>query len=231
MASYFEEAILTLESYGLMDIWLPFFLIFIAVYAVLQKIKIFKKGNDEAAEKKSKTFNLLVALIMALLPVVFHVTNAYPDARFDVVQVINDSVAVVGLMVVAFLMISLVTGPFGHKMDIKSNMIAGWILGGALLFIINFAIPSVPAWVGILTIFIVALAIKFGAKKSDKQDPSALVMSLLMFGILTLVIYIFGANAGYFTDIPYWMQDSGTQTMIVFVAVLLAIISFVTKGK
>lgn len=226
MAFSFVDALQNMDNYGLMDIWLPFFLIFIAAYAVLDRINIFAKKGDEGNKNKAKAYNVVLALILSILPVIFHITGEYKG--FDLVRVINESLWVVGLIVVAFLMISLVTGPFGSKFNFKNNIIGSWVLGGAILFIINFAFPDVEGWVGLLTIFIIVVAVMTSKNRTENQTNFGI--SLMVFGVLSLVIYIFGSNMGYFGELPYYMQDSGLQAMIIFVAVIAVLIGFITKG-
>ena len=55
----FREAIRFLEDYGFYDVVLPFLLVFVLVFATLQKIKIFGK--------ESRRYNAIIALVMGLM--------------------------------------------------------------------------------------------------------------------------------------------------------------------
>ena len=223
--AYLVDAILTLESYGLSDVWLPFFIIFISVYAILNRMNLFTFKDKDGNKKPYKAFNMIVSLVLSILPVMFHATGKLP-LGIDIVEIINNSITSIAIVIIAIVCISLIIGPFGSRLGFKKDKIGGWILGGAILFIINFAVPTVPAWVGILTIFIVAV-LAMGKKNPD--DKSDLGISLLVFGLLSLVVYIFGSNMGYFSNVPYWIQNSAVQVVIVFIAIILFIISMVTK--
>lgn len=100
----FQSTLLTLEAWGLMDVLLPFLLIFVLAFAILQKTKIL--GKDK------KNFNVIVALIIGLMVVVPHVLGTYP-AGFDVVSIINMVVPQISLIIVAILMLLLLVGLFG----------------------------------------------------------------------------------------------------------------------
>ena len=100
----FQSTIAILESWGLMDILLPFLLIFVVSFAILQKTKIL--GKDK------KNFNVIVGLIIALMVVVPHALGTYP-AGFDVVNIINMVIPQISLIIVAILMLLLLLGLFG----------------------------------------------------------------------------------------------------------------------
>ncbi|GAG35226.1 unnamed protein product, partial [marine sediment metagenome] len=65
MVSYaynLEEFIRVLESWGLTDVLLPFLLIFVVMFAILQKTRIL--GEDK------KRFNMVIALVIGLMVVI-----------------------------------------------------------------------------------------------------------------------------------------------------------------
>ena len=95
-----------LESIGVVDVLLPFLLIFVVVFAILQKTKIL--GKDTA----SRQYNIIVALVVGLSVVIPHVTGSYP-ANFDVVSIINAVLPQVSLLIVALLMFLILIGIFG----------------------------------------------------------------------------------------------------------------------
>ena len=100
----FESVIMVLESWGLMDVLLPFLLIFVVIFAILQKTHIL--GKDK------KNYNVIISLVVALMVVIPHVLNSYP-AGFDVVEIINMVVPQISLIIVAVLMLLLLLGLFG----------------------------------------------------------------------------------------------------------------------
>jgi hypothetical protein len=96
----------TLQYYGVFDIILPFLLIFTILFAVLQRIKLF--GTDK------KSINVVVALIMAILSVVPHVTGRYPPG-YDPVMIINTLLPSVSVLAVVIILILFLWGMFGGE--------------------------------------------------------------------------------------------------------------------
>ena len=99
----FQSFILALESWGLIDVLLPFLLIFIVIFASLQKTEIL--GKDK------KNFNVIVSIIVALLVIVPHVMGTYPGG-FDVVDIINTVIPQISLIIVGILMLMMLLGLF-----------------------------------------------------------------------------------------------------------------------
>ena len=126
-----------LESYGLTDAMLPFLLIFIIIFAVLQKSKILGVGK--------KNFNVLLALIMALLVVIPHVTGTYPADR-DVVKIINDSLPQVSLVAIAIIMALILIGLLGGESTWLGGSLSGWIAIAAVGIIIYIFGGSMNLW-------------------------------------------------------------------------------------
>src|SRR3989338_2779536 len=87
-----EEFVRLVESWGLTDVMLPFLLIFVIFFAILTKIKVFGE--------KSSRYNLVVALVIALVFVIPHVMNRYPS-DFDPVDIINEALPNISIVVVA----------------------------------------------------------------------------------------------------------------------------------
>jgi len=167
-SSYFGEGIRSLEFLGLMDVLLPFLLIFTIVFAVLQKSEIF--GTDK------KNFNVMIALIMGLAVVIPHVTGMYPG-NWDVVDIINKSLPNVSLLMVAIIMVILLLGIFGAGTSWKGSSITGVIALIAFIAVIYIFGAAAELWginnrIGFL---------------SD-PDVQALVVVILVFGILVWFI-------------------------------------------
>src|SRR3989344_5341111 len=96
LAQYFQ-------AYGVMDFLLPFILVFTIVFAVTAKLALFKD---------SKQFRVVIALVLALMFVVPHITGTYP-LGYDPVQVMNESLPSISLVSVAAIMVLLLMGIFG----------------------------------------------------------------------------------------------------------------------
>jgi hypothetical protein len=162
----FVEFFTRLEDYGMTDALLPFLLIFIIIFAMLQKSNILGQGK--------KNFNVMVAAIIGLLVVIPHVTNSYPADR-DVVQIINNSLPQVSLIAVAIIMALLLIGILGGEAKWLGGSLTGWIAilaFGVVIYIfggsMNFWENNFSNWLG--------------------PDTSSLVVIILIFAIVVWYI-------------------------------------------
>lgn len=124
--AYFVEAFRSLENMGFTDLLLPFALIFTLVFAILQKSKVLGE--------KSKNFNAIISMVMALLVVIPHITGSYPPGA-DVVNIINSALPNVSLVIVGIIMFLILIGIMGGK--------ASWVGGKAGGFMALIAIALV----------------------------------------------------------------------------------------
>ncbi len=104
MAYGYSTFVSYFQTYGIMDFLLPFLLVFVIVFAVLQRTEILGKGK--------KNFNVVVALVLALIFIVPHMTGSYP-LGYDPVQVINEALPSISLVAIAAIMLLLLMGIFG----------------------------------------------------------------------------------------------------------------------
>ncbi|MBC8500851.1 MAG: hypothetical protein ISS25_02235 [Nanoarchaeota archaeon] len=134
----FEYSLYALEQIGLVDVILPFIIIFTIIFAALQKSHIL--GKD------SKKFNVVIAMVMGLAVVIPHVLwgsptlsgGQYPylsNGMLDVVQVMNNALPNVSLVAIAFIMIMLILGIIGGDVNF-----AGTSLGGIAVVISIIAV-------------------------------------------------------------------------------------------
>ena len=122
-----EEFVRILDSRGLTDVMLPFLLIFVVIFAILQKAKIF--GEDK------KKFNLVFALVVGLLVVIPHVLNIYPPEA-DVVQIMNKALPQISIFAVAIVMLLILIGLFGGEAKWASGSLSGWVAIIAFLVVL-----------------------------------------------------------------------------------------------
>ncbi|MBI2657919.1 hypothetical protein HYX08_04465 [Candidatus Woesearchaeota archaeon] len=113
-----EGFVRTMEMWGLTDVLLPFLLIFVIVYAVLQKAKILGEGK--------KNLNVVVSVVVALLVVIPHVTGRFP-ADSDPVLIINDALPQVSIVLVAIVFLMIMIGVFGQDFVMLGVTMPGWI--------------------------------------------------------------------------------------------------------
>ncbi len=167
----FSQAIFTLQQAGIVDVIIPFILVFTIVFAVLQKTKIL--GEDTETKRPKKNFNAVIALVMGLAVVIPHVTGTYPTPESDVVNIINQALPNVSVVLIAIMMMLLIIGVFGGDVKFANTSLAGWA--------VIFAIVA-TAWI-------------FGAAAGWYQLPyylsflmdyntQALIVIILVFAVL-----------------------------------------------
>ncbi len=113
-----EEIIRMADRIGVMDVALPFLLIFTIVYSVLSKTKMYKKKP-----------NMIIAFVIGMSVVVPHVLDKYPPC-WDVVVIINEALPKIGLLIagiVAFIMVLGFLG-IGLKFLEKFSTLAALII-------------------------------------------------------------------------------------------------------
>ncbi len=162
----FQQWIFTLENLGLLDVLLPFLLIFTISFAVLQKSKIL--GDD------SHRFNVIVSFVLAMAAVIPHVIGRGPD----VIVVINRALPNVSILMIASMMFLLIIGVFGKDVNVAGTNLEGFVVLFALIAVVYTFLVSAgmlaqpPAWLGWLV---------------DPQTRSMLV-AILVFGIIVWFI-------------------------------------------
>ena len=162
--NYLERFIMDLDQIGVTDVFLPFLLIFILVYAILQKTHIL--GQEK------KKLNVMLSVIIGLLVVIPHVLGTYPHG-WDVVQIINEAVPSVAFVLVAVVMLLILLGVFGGSATNLGKRLGGWITVLAtvvILFIFGASAGWWSDWPAIENIL--------------GEDTVALVVILLVFGIV-----------------------------------------------
>lgn len=184
--SYFGIATRQLYDMGILDILLPFILIFTLIFAVLQRTKVLGKDDDG---KPMKNFNVVIALVMALATVIPHVLwggssrSPYLSNGFiDVVQVINNALPNISLIVVAILMFLIIVGIWGKNIDIGGTTFGGIIsIASIVAIIVIFAIAA--GWMGNLPRWLYFL---------NNPQTQSLVVVILVFGLI--IRFIVGSD-------------------------------------
>ncbi|MBI2660406.1 hypothetical protein HYX07_04550 [Candidatus Woesearchaeota archaeon] len=132
-----EGFVRTLESWGLTDVMLPFLLIFVIVYAILQKTKILGEAR--------KNLNVIIGIVVALLVVIPHVTGRFP-ADSDPVLIINDALPQVSIVLVAVIFLLILIGVFGQEYVFLGVTMPGWITLVSLITIVLIFGGSAGWW-------------------------------------------------------------------------------------
>jgi hypothetical protein len=158
----FGYAISLLQSFGIMDFLLPFMLVFTIMYAILLKVELFGDGDN-------KKMSIVVAIVLAFLFVLPHITGSYP-LGYDPVNVINQALPSVSLIAIAVVMVMLIIGGFVGKTEMEQVgpylailcvIFVGYIFGSSLNW---WGAPSniFYWWTDQLTELLVIIAV-FGA--------------------------------------------------------------------
>jgi len=153
------------QTVGLLDFFLPFILVFTIVYATLAKIKILGEGK--------KQFNVIVALVLALLFVVPHIMGTYP-LGYDPVQVMNNALPSISLVSVAAIMVLLLMGIFGTKFAAGAVPLVALVALGFVVYIFG---ASLNLWTG-----------PYDAFSWWTPDLSELLVVVLVFGLVIWLI-------------------------------------------
>ncbi len=157
LAQYFQ-------AYGVMDFLLPFILVFTIVYAVTAKLALFKDH---------KQFRIVIALVLALMFVVPHITGSYP-LGYDPVQVMNESLPSISLVSIAAIMVLLLMGIFGADFTAAAAPFIALISLGFVAYIFG---ASLGLWRGPYDIFY-----------WWSSEVTELIIVLLIFGLVVWFI-------------------------------------------
>jgi hypothetical protein len=138
---------------GVVDVILPFIIIFTIIFAALQKSHIL--GKD------SKKYNVVIALVMGFSVVIPHVlwgvrgcTSTQPLANgfIDVVCVMNSALPNVSLIAIAFVMVMLILGIIGGDINFAGTSMGGWAVIVSVVAVILVFLSSanvfrnLPRW-------------------------------------------------------------------------------------
>ena len=156
----------TLERIGVVDVLLPFLLVFTVIFAVLEKTHILGEGK--------KNMNVGISLIFGLLVVIPHVTGNFP-AGYDPVKIINAALPSVSLLVIAIIALLILLGVFHHDRILLGLAAPGWV-GLFSVVALVFIFGSAAGWwnAGVLS----WLDSVFGS------DIIAILIMILVFGII-----------------------------------------------
>ncbi|MBN2421322.1 hypothetical protein JXB27_03530 [Candidatus Woesearchaeota archaeon] len=183
-----EDVFWRLEQMGFTDVFLPFILIYTIVFAILQKIQLFGEG-------KSRRFNAIISLALAIGVIIPHSLNQYPPGT-DVVEILNSALPNMSLLIIAIVFILIIIGMFGGQTKWGENMVGGFvtvlalaavaiIFGGAagwwepngwLSFLSD---PDIQAVLLIIAVFWIIISM---VTKEEKEDKDAFTRMGRFFG-------------------------------------------------
>ena len=111
----YEEVFQFLVRLGLVDVILPFMLVFTITYAILQRTKMFA----------DKRINGMIAFVMGFFAVM----------AVNILNIINIAIAYFVLLLIIVLMLALIFGLTGAQTGSKNKIFAGIVAGLAIIFL------------------------------------------------------------------------------------------------
>jgi len=213
-----EEFVEIVNSWGLRDVMLPFLLVFVIFFAILAKTKVL--GEDK------KKYNLVVALVIALLVVIPHVLDKYPE-NFDPVDIMSEALPSISIVIVAAIGALIIIGAFGGEVVTKpAHLTGGVIIMGAVIYTI-FVYPSLsPILLAVALIFVIVTAFS-----NPHKDKSNYVQAAISIGAFVVVLYFFGIARGWFGEIPQWLTDPLYQGVIITVIIIGTLVGYVAMKE
>ena len=213
-----DEFVEIVNSWGLRDVMLPFLLIFVIFFAILAKVRVFGEG--------AKKYNMIVALVIALLFVIPHVMNRYP-ADFDPVDIVNESLPNISLVLVAAIGAMLIIGVLGGQVVTRPAYLTGGVIVIAAVIYTIFVYPTLsPLLLGIALIFVISTAFS-----NPQKNKFHLVQGAVSIGAFIVVLYFFGIARGLFQQMPQWLEDPIYQGVIITVMIVGTLVAYVTSGE
>jgi len=176
MASNFADVLMWLDDMKILDSLIPFVLIFTLVFAVLQKTQVLGIGK--------KNFNVVVALAIALMVVIPHVMDRYPEGQ-DPITIMNTAIPNVSILMVAILAALLLVGIMG--IQFMGGAITGFV---ALIsfFAIFYIFGAAAGWFG-------GAHFPWFLRFLDDEATRSMLIVILVFGIIVWFITKDDANA------------------------------------
>ena len=181
------------------EVVLVFLLIFVIIYAILQKTKILGEGK--------KNLNIVVAIVVGLLVVIPHVTGRFPP-NADPVLIIQDALPSISIVLVAIVFLLILIGVFGQERVMLGLSMPGWIamfsfgiiiiiFGGAAGWWSGYFGNTLEQFVGAESVAVVIMLLVFGviiawvtSDSKESEDKSTMKRMGLDFSKL------FGGGGG-----------------------------------
>ena len=161
-----QEFFRSLEYWGFVDVLLPFLLIFVILFSVLEKTKIL--GEEK------RNLNVVLSLVIALIVIVPHVTGTYPS-RYDPVDLLNAVLPSVSILLVAIVLLLIMIGLFAHDRVYLGLTMPGWIATFSIIALIVI-FGSAANWY--------AFGFTSWLDNIFGSDALAVVIMLLVFGVI-----------------------------------------------
>lgn len=135
----FQSLMQALIDWGFIDAFLPFMLIFVLIFATLQKTKLFGEGADFDTRKPDRQINGVLAFVIAAMVVVPHIAGLYPPDS-DPIIIINTFLPSTAVILIAVLCVILLLGLAGTEVPNVLLWSIALVAAGFLIFMILVAV-------------------------------------------------------------------------------------------
>jgi len=182
--STFRSTLLFFDKLGIYDVILPFLLVFTAVFAIMEKTRIYGTETIDGVEYSKKNLNAMTAFVVAFLTV----------ASSQIVAVINQTAAHVVILLLVSIFFLMLAGSF-MKESKESYYLEGawkWIfmtimfIGVIFIFLNALQTSSGTTWLSVIGNWLLNI------------NNSTVVSSLVMIIVFVLLIWFItkGADQG-----------------------------------
>ena len=161
MATYISDLVYYLQSFGVYDYLLPFFLVFTIIFAILEKTKLF---GTELDRRPKTNINVVIALVIGLIVV----------ANTEIALIMNEYLSRMALFIVIVLILVLTLGIFGANAEGGFSGIPFFIF---MLISIGAVIWALSPTLGIY--------LPFYFSDQDKAVIFGLIVFFLIIGFVT----------------------------------------------
>lgn len=175
-----QDALYRLNQMGLLDVLLPFALIFTITYAI---------SNMVPNIGDSSKYRKVISLVVGLMVVIPHITNSYPPGM-DVVTIINSAIPQVAMVIVGVILVLMLIASTGAQGD-DAKFYFTWTRWVALAIVVFIFIDSVFVTNGIGAISSIPFLSWFG-----DGDFQAILLVILIFGLVVMFV-TGGGNSQY----------------------------------
>lgn len=210
-----EGFVRIMESWGLRDVLLPFLLIFVIVFAILSKIRLF--GEEK------KRFNAAIAFVMSVVTVVFHVTGMYPSG-LDPVTVINEAIPNIAVVIVAAIAVIFIIGLFGAEIKNYPLYATGGVIITCGVIFVLFVIPDLTPLTFTLALILLAGMVFTGGESNYMKGG-------ITVGAFIVILLAFGYPLGWFDSLPAWFTDEAYYGWIAMIFIAFAVVGLVVGGE
>ncbi|RLE47051.1 hypothetical protein DRJ22_00210 [Candidatus Woesearchaeota archaeon] len=186
-----KEKISYLQGWGLLDLFLPFLLIFSILFILLQTVKIFGETKNKVKIANRK-INGIIAFTLAIAVTIPHILGKYPE-NLDPINIINKILPGTIIIILAILLLLILLGTITQTRPSFIQGLAGLIGVLILVGIILINVfpklqikelgplnnPSVQALTVILVAFGITVYLIVHEKKPRPKGAESLIKKLL----------------------------------------------------